>query len=167
MTDVDERPRLADQLRRMHAGQAWHGPSLKEALDGVTAAMAIAQALPNAHTIYALVHHCTAWANEVYHRLHGRSPRQPEEGDFPAPVRALSEVEWAQALAKLDTAHARLIEATLSLDPALLDRRAGDEDSPSLGTGHTYYGMLHGLVQHDAYHAGQIVLLKRAMGVAR
>ena len=35
------------------------------------------------------------------------------------------------------------------------DRRAG-RMAP------TYYELLHGIVQHDVYHAGQIALLKKA-----
>ncbi len=35
-----------------------------------------------------------------------------------------------------------------------------DEDSAS------FYIMLHGLAQHDAYHAGQIAMLKKAVAVS-
>ena len=31
-----------------------------------------------------------------------------------------------------------------------------------LGTGVSYYVLLHGAVQHDVYHAGQIALLTKA-----
>lgn len=33
-------------------------------------------------------------------------------------------------------------------------------DRPT-GAGVSFYGLLHGLVQHDTYHAGQIALLKK------
>ncbi len=154
---------LADQVKRVHHGGAWHGPSVTEALDGVTAAMADARVLPSSHTIHALTHHISAWAGEVLKRLEGRSPQIPDEGDFPAPVKALDELAWMRAVAHLDAVHARLIEAILALDPARLEQVVGDEPSPQLGTGHTVRGMIHGLVQHDAYHAGQIVILKRAL----
>ena len=48
-------------------------------------------------------------------------------------------------------------------DPARLHESVGPARDAPLGTGVTFYGMLHGLIQHDAYHAGQIVLLKRAI----
>ena len=32
-----------------------------------------------------------------------------------------------------------------------------------LGTGTSFYVLLHGVAQHDAYHAGQIALLKKAL----
>ena len=154
---------LADKVKRVHQGGAWHGPSVKEALDGVTATMASSRVLPSAHTIHALTHHISAWAGEVLQRLQGRAPQMPDEGDFPARVDSLDELAWTRTVAHLDAVHARLIEAILALDPARLEQVVGDEPSLPLGTGHTVRGMLHGLVQHDAYHAGQIVILRRAI----
>lgn len=160
---TDPRVFLADQLRRVQCGEAWHGPSLHEALDGVTAAMATTKVLPSAHSIHALTHHVAAWANEVLQRLRGRPPQSPDEGDFPDPAAPVDELAWKRLLARLDAVHAEVIEAVLALDPSLLDRTVGDEASAALGTGHTHQGMINGLVQHDAYHAGQILLLKRAL----
>jgi hypothetical protein len=36
---------------------------------------------------------------------------------------------------------------------------------PAQGTGVSYATMLQGLLQHDAYHLGQVALLKKAVGV--
>jgi uncharacterized damage-inducible protein DinB len=158
----DSRHFIADQLRRLHIGDAWHGPSLQEALTGVTAGMAVARPVPNAHNIAELVHHVAAWAGEVTARLGGRTPQLPEEGDFPPPVDVLSDAEWNVLRRRLDDAHQRVVDAIHASDPARLDERMGTADAP-MGTGVSFEGMLHGLVQHDAYHAGQIVLLKRAL----
>lgn len=160
---TDLRVFLADQLRRVHRGNAWHGPSLHEALDGVTADMATTKVLPSAHSIHALTHHVAAWAHEVLQRLHGRAAQAPDEGDFPDPALAVDDLAWSRLLARMDAVHAEVIEAVLALDASLLEQKAGDEDSPPLGTGHSYQGMINGLVQHDAYHAGQILMLKRAL----
>jgi uncharacterized damage-inducible protein DinB len=157
----DPRPFIIDQLRRLHVGDAWHGPSLQEALAGVTAGMAVARPIPNAHNIAELVHHVAAWAGEVSARLGGRTPRMPDEGDFPPPVDVISDEEWVALRARLDDAHDRLVDAIQAFDPSRLEERMGTADAP-LGTGVSFEGMLHGLVQHDAYHAGQVVLLKHA-----
>jgi uncharacterized damage-inducible protein DinB len=164
MTDPQTLTRLVDQLRRAYEGDAWHGPSVREALEGVTAEQATRKVLPTAHTIHALTHHIAAWADEVRKRLEGRAPQLPDDGDFPAPDESLTEVQWEALRARLDRVHASLVEAILALDPSRVHDRVGGERDAPLGTGVTYYGMVHGLIQHDAYHAGQIVLLKRAMG---
>jgi uncharacterized damage-inducible protein DinB len=40
-----------------------------------------------------------------------------------------------------------------------------DPRNRPLGTGVTYYELLHGIVQHDAYHAGQIAILKKILAM--
>ena len=40
-----------------------------------------------------------------------------------------------------------------------------DPRNRALGTGVSYYELLHGIVQHDAYHAGQIAIIKKVLGL--
>lgn len=155
---------LIDQLRRMYEGSAWHGPSLREALDGVTLELATKRVGHYGHTIYDLVHHVSAWVGEVHKRVSGRPPQYPDEGDFPSHATQPTEAEWAALRSRLDTNQATLVADLEFLDPARLSDQVGTATSPSLGTGPTVLGMLHGLVQHNAYHAGQIVLMRRALG---
>jgi hypothetical protein len=57
---IDELPRIVDQLRRAFEGDAWHGPSVLEALTGVNAKMAAAKPIPTAHSIWEIVEHIGA-----------------------------------------------------------------------------------------------------------
>jgi uncharacterized damage-inducible protein DinB len=162
-TQTGSLQRIADQLRRMHDGDAWHGPSITEALDGITAEQATQRPIAEAHTIYELVFHMAAWTGEVLQRLEGRAPQMPDEGDFPAPVPHLSAVEWANVKQRLADRHSALADAIAGFD----ESRLGDFVSPPrdapLGTGVTYDALFHGLIQHDAYHAGQLMLLSKAI----
>ena len=49
--------RLEEQLERTLEGGAWHGPSVLEVLEGVTAAQAAAHPIAGAHSIWELVLH--------------------------------------------------------------------------------------------------------------
>lgn len=156
--------RIVDQVRRMHDGDAWHGPSITEALDGITAEQATRRPVAGAHTIYELAFHMAAWTGEVLHRLRGRTPQMPDEGDFPVPVTQISSTEWAEVKQRLADRHNALAEAIAAFDESRLgDLVSPPRDAP-LGTGVTYDALLHGLIQHDAYHTGQIVLLSKAVG---
>ena len=62
---MKETGRINDQLQRAFQGKAWHGPSLKEALAGITADQAAARPVGNAHSIWELTHHIGAWADIV------------------------------------------------------------------------------------------------------
>jgi hypothetical protein len=68
-----------------------------------------------------------------------------------------SEGVWRRERADLERAHKALLEAVGQL---------GDEDleRPVPGKPYSVYILLHGLVQHNLYHAGQIALLKKAAG---
>ena len=76
------------------------------------------------------------------------------EVDWP-PVTAIGEAEWLETLNRLRTAHQDLRATLRSLDEAQLDERPCPEASPR-------HVQLHGAIQHDLYHAGQIALLKKA-----
>jgi uncharacterized damage-inducible protein DinB len=65
----------------------------------------------------------------------------------------------------LTEAHERLLAQVRALPESRLHEATNDSRDRPLGTGVSYYVLLHGLVQHDVYHAGQIALLKR--GAAR
>ena len=62
---------IVDELKRIHEGDAWHGPALRELLFGVRAEQAAARALPNAHSIWELVLHIIGWENVFRLRLEG------------------------------------------------------------------------------------------------
>jgi uncharacterized damage-inducible protein DinB len=154
---------LADQVRLALSGPAWHGPSLEEQVAGLSAEQAASRPIPGAHSVWEIVLHLTAWVGEVRRRLHEGDPRAPAEGDWPT-VGPVSDAAWRGAREALREAHGALAEA-VEQRPAdrWADRVGGERDAP-LGTGVSYEEMVHGLVQHDAYHGGQIGLLRKALG---
>ena len=158
-TEID---RIADQLRRMYEGEAWHGPCVLESLRGISAAQAAARPMPNTHSIYELTHHIGAWIGEVRSRLLGNRPGEPPEGDYPAADTSVDEAAWNAVLNRLATHHTDLLATLSAFDPARLDEAVDPTVPPERRQ--TFYVLLHGLVQHNAYHAGQIMLLRRGMG---
>jgi len=159
---VRETDRIVDQLKRMYDGDAWHGPSVRAALHGVDATMAAARPVPHGHTIGEIVMHMTAWTREVTRRLQSGVARDPEDGDWP--VAAVADAAaWAATVAALDAANAELVRTATASDDARLQDRIVDAPGRPPGSGVSRYTLLHGLVQHHAYHAGQISMLKRAL----
>jgi uncharacterized damage-inducible protein DinB len=147
---------IADQLERAYRGDAWHGPSVRAVLEGVDAATAAARPHEKAHSIHEIVLHMTGWTREVTRRLRVGVAEDPEMGDWPGTGGG-----WDAALAALETANHELLSAIRALNPAQLDDHIGDARDRTLGSGVSRYVMLHGLVQHHAYHAGQIEMLKK------
>ena len=161
---ADSLDSLRDELRRSLHGPAWHGPALLEALDDVSPREAQARPLAGAHSIAELAFHALAWMEEVTRRLDGTAPSLPARGDWPSDDAALPLVESIRLLRQAgDT-----LDATLAaLPPARLGAIVGgpQRDAPT-GSGVTYAAMLHGLAQHNAYHGGQVAMLKKALRAA-
>jgi len=153
---MSETPRIADQLRRAFHGDAWHGDSLLDILDGITAEQAAACSIPHAHTIWELVLHIAAWDGAVRRRLGGQALELSDEQNFP-PVKDTSETAWRKTVDRVGHVHDELVQAVSEFP----DSRLGDRVPGKEGAHYTYYYMLHGVAQHEAYHAGQIALLKK------
>jgi hypothetical protein len=152
-----ELARIEDELRRAYDGDCWHGPPLREILNGVTAAMAAARHPQLANSIWALVKHVSAWVEVVTLRIvEWRAIEMPDAGDFP-PVTDTGDAAWTAALADLDCRHGELLRVVVGLDASRLEEIVPGKDYPVAV-------MLHGTVQHYAYHAGQIALLKKLVG---
>lgn len=162
MTEIE---RLSHEMRRGYDGDAWHGPPLRDLLAGVTAAQAAAHPVPGAHSIWELVLHVAAWKSEVCRRLKGSEPGSPLEGDWP-PVGETTEAAWAEARRTLGDAHEGLERALRALSAAELETPVGEQRDRITGGGLTRYTTALGILQHDAYHGGQIALLKRALAAA-
>jgi hypothetical protein len=76
-----------------------------------------------------------------------------DDEDWP-PVANVSETAWLRAMENLQRSEARLAE--------MVDGLADDQLAGMVaGKGYSLYFLLHGVVQHNVYHAGQIALLKK------
>jgi len=160
---MNEAGRLIDQFKRAHDGHPWHGSSVTAILKGITAQQAATKPPNGAHSIWKLVLHITGWRNEVAARAAGNAAGMPATGNWP-PVGAATPARWAAALAALEASHQNLVKAVRDLEDKQLLKPTNDPRNRPLGTGVSYYELLHGIVQHDAYHAGQIAILKKVLG---
>lgn len=157
---MSETARIADQLRRAFRGEAWHGDSLFEILDGLTAAQAAAHPIKHAHSIWELLLHISAWDSAVRRRMDGATVQLTGEQNFP-PVMDPSEGAWRRAQEQAKKVHDDLIAAVTGFPEERLNEKVpGKTQEPDW---YNFYYMLHGVVQHELYHAGQIALLRKAL----
>jgi len=145
---------LARELEKALFGEAWHGPSWREVLDGVIAENAVLRPLPAAHTIAEIVAHATTWFHVVHQRLNGENPQVSDQEDWPN-VEGFATGDWSE-LRERSLARARtLVETVRSMSPERLhETRPGLQD--------TWFELVSGELQHVLYHAGQVGLLKKA-----
>jgi uncharacterized damage-inducible protein DinB len=148
---------LAEQLRRAFDGNAWHGPAVLELLQDVTAEQAAARLLPDAHSIWELVLHIAAWDDAALCRLAGEKCQPIGTANFPL-VPKPTNAAWRKAVAHTKRTHEKLVKTVAALPESRLRDRVP-------GKRYDFYFMLHGVAQHELYHAGQIALLKKAQRI--
>src|ERR1700678_221443 len=156
MTSSNSEPALiADQLRRAFDGEAWHGPALLEILQDVDATTAAAKPLANAHSIWELAMHVGVWDEVTLQRLAGIKSQPTGTKNFPLVPAKPTESAWKKSIAELKNTHAKLVKTVAALSESRLTDRVP-------GKRYNFYHLLHGVVQLELYHAGQIALLKKA-----
>jgi uncharacterized damage-inducible protein DinB len=137
----------------------WHGSALADLLGDVTAEQAAERPIRGAHTIWELVLHATAWTEIARERLIGSAKADPTpEEDWPPVPTDRSPDAWRTTLERLKEAHRELAADVEKLGDSDLIGRVPGKD-------HAVLTMLHGIIEHDAYHGGQIAILKKALGV--
>jgi len=154
---MSETARLADQIRRAFDGDAWHGDSIVEILQGVNAKMAAAHPIKNAHSIWELILHIAAWDGAVLTRIGGTAVQLVDEQNFP-PVKDTSDAAWRTAVEHAQHIHSELVKAVA----AFPDSRLQEQVPGKTQSYYNFFYMFSGIVQHELYHAGQIALLKKA-----
>ena len=148
---------LVEAIQPRPGRQGWHGgPTPLGALRGVTAEQARWNPAPRRKCIWHLTLHIAYWKYAVRRLLDGSRrgafPRGPS--NWPEPER-LDDRSWAADVALLREEHDRLVRAASAVDPEQLGRR------PRTSRRWTYGELIVGIAMHDAYHTGQIQLMKR------
>jgi hypothetical protein len=137
--------------------KAWHGPNLRGALRGISAAQAAWRPRPGRHNVWELCVHAAYWKYAVRRLLSGEARGSfpvPGSNWFARPGPDASEAAWKADLAMLVAEHRKLREVAAGLRARTLSR-------VPKGTRYTVARLLHGAAAHDLYHAGQVQLLKR------
>src|SRR5258706_4925927 len=142
--------RILDQLNRAWGGPSWTGVDIRPSLDGITDAQARAHPLPDVHSIIELVAHMSVWMDIVALRLTGKAKEPTTEEDW----RDVTQLRWEDSIAEMENAESRLSDAVARLSVDDLDKVVAGRD-------YTMYVMLHAVIQHNLYHAGQIAVLKK------
>jgi uncharacterized damage-inducible protein DinB len=153
----DEISRIASLLQQTYDGAPYYGPSLCAVLQDVDSVAAARRSVAARHTIWEIIAHVGAELRYAAELIEGAAgPWIEGQTTWPA-VDQVSDAAWASVLGELGRAHQSLVDAILGLDDADLDRR-------SERVGRSFYDLLHGVIAHNVYHAGQIRLLVHSGG---
>ncbi|MEO8447787.1 MAG: DinB family protein [bacterium] len=148
---IDETARIKKLISDHFDGSPWLDVTLYDTLQKISSAQA-AKKIDDLNSIWQIVNHLTAWRETVCTKLSGESVTVTPD-NFIVDITDTSEKNWKNDLKKLEKSQKTLMKF-------LSDSRDSDFEL-EYSNGHTFYEHLQAILQHDAYHLGQIVILQK------
>ncbi len=153
-TDAVEVERLIKLFKDHYNGSPWLDVTIVDTLKSVSAAQA-ARKIGNHNSIWQIVRHMIAWRHANLNRIQGAIHHAPAN-NYIGEITDSSEQAWKSELQALEESQ----KAILSY---LLSGKDLGFDAVYPPNSLTYYEHIQAILQHDAYHLGQIVLLKKLL----
>lgn len=151
---MKESERILKLFKDLYNGTPWLEITLTGKLSELTAEQAARRIMPNWNTIWEIVQHLISWRQNVLQRVQGVVLVTPENNYF-TPLTDTSPEAWKAALDQLEETQNQWISFLQEVrEVDMLKTYPGNEMS--------YYDHIIGILEHDAYHLGQISLLAKA-----
>jgi uncharacterized damage-inducible protein DinB len=152
---MKETERISGLIKALYNGHPWLDVNMMDNLSKLTWQQAGRKVHPRLNTIWEIVDHLVSWRMNVLQRVQGELIKTPADNYF-APVAERSERNWSATLARFQVSQGAWIQFLEQADDEILE-------SVYPVNHMTYYEQIHGIIQHDAYHLGQIVLLAKML----
>ena len=150
---------LLQSLERVLDGNPWYGNSIISALDKITAEnMGHAVQTVNGKSVPEYLLHMISCQDFVLEKLRGNKSLDIELG---------SEQDWPKNNSPSDDSWSKLIIQFKNQNSQILNevksRSESDFDQLVPGKSYTLSLMIEGLIHHNIYHLGQIVILSKLL----
>ncbi len=150
---MKETLRISSLFEKLYNGDPWIDINIISVLHKISAKQANKRVLPNCNTIWELTNHIICWRQNVLQRVQGKVLTTPDHNYF-EPVKDSSIKAWDETLHKLEQTQQEWLSFLNVCKKDSLKRQYPVNEM-------TYYEHMQGILQHDAYHLGQIVLLAK------
>ena len=152
MTEVQS---IIRNLENTLDGSPWYGRPVFAVLREVDSSVAYKNPAPGAHSMVELLYHMLTWVEFSLSRMEKNDARD---------VSAFKKLDWREidpklhdwdeGLAALIATHQQIIALLHTRNDAFLDETVYEQN-------YNFRFMLNGLIQHNIYHLGQIMYIKK------
>jgi uncharacterized damage-inducible protein DinB len=150
---MKETARLQKLFTDLYDADPWLDVTLVGTLSRLNAQQAAYKPSPDWNSIWEITNHLIAWRENVLGRVNGQTLQSPSHNYF-IPVDDTSDTHWRQSLQKLEKSQQAWLDFLGKMNADDLEKSYPPND-------HSYADHIHGILQHDAYHLGQIVMLAK------
>ncbi|MBD0375728.1 MAG: DinB family protein [Flavisolibacter sp.] len=146
---------IIEQLKDAYEGDPWFGRNIKSLLADVEEQAAF-EKVSNQHSILDLVWHMITWREFAIDRLQQKPQMQLkyfEQNDW-RQLDYSNKTLWQQVLERLQQTQDELIQLLKKQKDEILDKPIPERN-------YTFRKLLHGIIQHDVYHMGQVAYIQK------
>lgn len=148
---MKETKRISSLFEKLYAGSPWIDVTIKETLAGISAKEAASHPLDKCNSVWEIVNHLISWRLNVLRRVQGEVITTPSH-NYIEEIVDTSEAAWQITLQQLEDSQEKWLTF-------LENFQEDDFEKVYPNNQMNYYEHIHGIIQHDAYHLGQIVFL--------
>jgi len=148
---MTEQEQLSKLFGDLFDGSPWIDVNIMSTLDEITAKEAATKVFPNFNSIWEIVNHIISWRETVLKRIQGEEIETPENNYF-SYIRDRTEPAWTVTKDQFRESQSQWLAA-------LKKFRKKDFQMQYASGSLTIYDLIIGILEHDAYHLGQIRLL--------
>ena len=144
-------------MRSVLQGEPWYGQPAMEILQNVDTTKVYDKPNDHSHSLMELLYHMVTWSEFTLKRL-----EKDEENN----MQAFEELDWRKidprehtwekAVAQFKVTHDLIIELLNAKDDEFLSEKVDFRE-------YNFRFLLHGIIQHDIYHLGQIAYAKKLL----
>ena len=144
-------------LRSILEGEPWYGKSVMKILQDVDSSMVYKKPNEKSHSLIELLYHMNTWADFTLKRL-----EKDEEKDLESfeklDWRKIDphEHSWEKGMAQFKVTHDLIIELLGTKEDEFLSEKVDYRE-------YNFRFLLHGIIQHDIYHIGQIAYIMKLL----
>ena len=148
---MGELKRLKKIINDGYDGNPWLDVTVTDTLNDVSAERALKK-IGDHNSIWEIVNHMIEWREVLWKKVNGEKVFVTNT-NFIEEISDSSEKQWKQTLKRVEKSQKNILSFLTKLKDLDYDK--------TYPNGHTSYEHLLAIIQHDAYHLGQIVLLKK------
>lgn len=147
--------RITKLFEDIYDGDPWIDVTLQGTLKNISAAKAAKKISPDRNSIWQIVNHLISWRENVLQRVQGKMITTPDNNYFTGIIDT-SDAAWQSTLKRLENSQQQWITFLANFNESEFDKIYPNNNM-------SYYDHVNGIIQHDAYHLGQIVLLSKLL----
>jgi uncharacterized damage-inducible protein DinB len=142
---------LVKEFEGLYNGDNWLDETFHKKLSGLSDEAAFTRPYPEVHSVAEVLSHLIEWRTEILRRLRTATANQlPDERDW-IDNETLRDQGWLKLIERFDATQQEIIHFLSEHDDTFIEIPWTEKYSNRY--------LLAGLIEHDAYHLGQIGLI--------